>query len=163
MIHNQPTVPTVERDRQVADTVRTVAMVQGGYFVVTGLWSILSIDSFQAVTGPKTDLWLVYTVGVLVTTIGSSLLLAAANRRVSAEIAYLGIGSALALGAIDVIFGLRGVISWIYLLDAAAQVGLIAWWAATLGRSPPPVPPGHYPHVEALLARGRSISPNGPS
>jgi hypothetical protein len=163
MIHNQPNALTVAPDRQMANALRTVAMVQGGYFVLTGLWPILSIDSFQAVTGPKTDLWLVYTVGALVTAIGSSLLLAAANRRLSTEIAYLGIGSALALGAIDVIFVLRGVISWVYLLDAAAEIGLIIWWAALLSRSPPPAPAGRYPHVEALLARGQSVSPNGPS
>jgi hypothetical protein len=36
----------------------------------------LNIRSFQAVTGPKTDLWLVQTVGVLVTVIGLTLCLA---------------------------------------------------------------------------------------
>src|SRR5437879_6174180 len=34
-------------------------LAQGLYFLLTGLWQLLSISSFQAVTGPKHDLWLV--------------------------------------------------------------------------------------------------------
>jgi hypothetical protein len=33
---------------------------------MTGLWPLVSIGTFQQVTGPKTDLWLVKTVGVLI-------------------------------------------------------------------------------------------------
>ena len=137
-----------------------MALVQGGYFLLTGIWPIISVDSFQAVTGSKTDLWLVYTVGAMVAVIGGTLLLAASNRRVTSEIACLAIGSALALTAIDVVFVFRGVISGVYLVDAAVEVGLIAWWATILSRTPRPAPPAKYPHVEALLARGRSVTPN---
>jgi hypothetical protein len=139
-----------------------VAAVQGVYFLLTGLWPIFSIDSFQAITGKKGDLWLVYTVGALVTVVGASILWAAVRRRVTPEVATLGVGSALALAAIDVIFVLRGVISGVYLLDAAAQVGLVVWWRIALREEPRAAAP-HYPHVEALLARGQSISQNGPA
>jgi hypothetical protein len=44
----------------------SVALVQGLYFLMTGLWPLVSIGTFQHVTGPKIDLWLVNTVGVLV-------------------------------------------------------------------------------------------------
>ena len=47
--------------------VFVLAWVQAGYFVVTGVWPIVHMRSFLAVTGPKTDLWLVKTIGVLVT------------------------------------------------------------------------------------------------
>jgi hypothetical protein len=43
-----------------------LALVQGGYYVLTGLWSLVSPRTFQAVTGKKEDYWLVKTVGVLV-------------------------------------------------------------------------------------------------
>src|SRR3712207_8811708 len=42
--------------------------------------------SFQAVTGPKTDLWLVKTVGVLVIAIGSVLCSAGLRRQAAPEI-----------------------------------------------------------------------------
>src|SRR4051812_49609509 len=59
--------------------------VQGLYYLVTGVWPLVSIETFQMVTGPKTDHlvtgretdhWLVMTVGVLVTAVGLGPLLA---------------------------------------------------------------------------------------
>jgi hypothetical protein len=47
---------------------------------------------------------------------------------VGAEIALLGAGSALGLAAIDLIYSLRGTISSIYLLDAAAELVLVLCW-----------------------------------
>jgi hypothetical protein len=40
---------------------------QGVYFFVTDIWPIISIDTFQRVTGPKTELCLVKTVGIILT------------------------------------------------------------------------------------------------
>jgi hypothetical protein len=54
----------------------SVALVQGLYFLMTGLWPLVSIGTFQQVTGPKINLWLVNTVGVLVAVIGAALILA---------------------------------------------------------------------------------------
>jgi hypothetical protein len=105
-----------------------VAGTQGAYFAAAGIWPLLDITSFQLVTGPKTDLWLVKTVGVLIVVIGAVLLRAARARRVGAEIALLGAGSALGLAAIDLIYSLRGTISSIYLLDAAAELVLVLCW-----------------------------------
>jgi hypothetical protein len=46
-------------------SVRSVALIQAAYYVGAGLWSLASIRTFEAVTGPKTDRWLVKTVGVV--------------------------------------------------------------------------------------------------
>ena len=53
------------------------------------------IRTFEAVTGPKTDLWLVKTVGVLVAVIGAVLATAGLRGRVPPELALLGAGGAL--------------------------------------------------------------------
>jgi hypothetical protein len=105
-----------------------VALFQGVYFVATGVWPLVSIRTFMAVTGPKTDLWLVKTVGVLVTVIGATILCAAYRRRIDLEILVLAVGSAAALTAIDVIYVSKRVIAPIYLADAVLEIGLIAWW-----------------------------------
>src|SRR5437588_7064962 len=65
--------------------------VQGLYYLVTGAWPLVSIETFQMVTGPKTDHWLVVTVGVLITAIAVALLVAAWRRRNPPEIAVLAI------------------------------------------------------------------------
>ena len=106
-----------------------LATAQGTYFLATGIWSIVDIDSFQKVTGPKTDLWLVKTVGMLVSAIGASLLNAGTARRVEKDVEFLAVSSALGLTAIDVWYAVRKRISRIYLLDAVAELAIIAGWA----------------------------------
>jgi hypothetical protein len=115
---------------KTSELYRLTALGQAGFYVATGVWSLVGIKSFQKVTGPKTDLWLVKTVGSLVIVIGSVLGMAGARRTESQEIAVLGAGSAVALAAIDVVYVTRKRISPIYLLDAVAEVGLVAMWAA---------------------------------
>ena len=126
LVHDDPPAATARRPGRLT---AAVAAVQGVYFAATGVWSLVAIDSFQAVTGAKTDLWLVYTVGALVGVVGVVLLLAARSGRVTPEVALVAVGSALALAAIDVIFVARGVIDPIYLADAAVEVLLVGWWA----------------------------------
>jgi hypothetical protein len=105
-----------------------VALVQGVFYALTGVWALVDLDSFMAITGPKTDRWLVKTVGVLVTVIGAVLLLAWRRREVPPEVMLLAIGSALSLAAIDIIYVSNRTISPIYLLDAVAEVGLALAW-----------------------------------
>jgi hypothetical protein len=117
---------------------------QGIYFVATGVWPLVSIETFQQVTGPKTDHlvtgresdhWLVMTVGVLVTSIGVTLLVTSWRKTSPIEVAVLAITSAAALLTIDVIYVWRGVIAPIYLADAAAEAVLIVLWiVAVAGR-----------------------------
>jgi hypothetical protein len=106
-----------------------LALGQGIYYLVTGIWALVSIRTFEAVTGPKTDRWLVKTVGVLVSVIGGVLILAGWRRRVEPEPAVLAAGSALGLAAIDTVYAARGRISKVYLLDAVSELALVAAWA----------------------------------
>src|SRR5262245_26510628 len=78
---------------------RGVAGLQALYYLATGLWPLVHMDSFLAVTGPKTDLWLVRTVGALIAVIGASLAVSVA-RRLTPEAMVLAIASALALAGI---------------------------------------------------------------
>ena len=108
--------------------------VQGVYYLVTGVWPLVSIETFMDVTGPKTDLWLVRTVGALITLNAIVLLIAAARQDRWTEIGVLAVGSAAVLLAIDVIFVLAGTIPPIYLTDAAIELVLISWWIVILTR-----------------------------
>lgn len=106
---------------------------QGLYYFISGIWPLLSITSFQIVTGPKVDIWLVKTVGSLLMVTGLVLVMAAIRRRISLEIITLAIGNAFALTAIEVIYWSNGSISAVYLLDAVVEVLLIIGWLI-LGR-----------------------------
>jgi hypothetical protein len=93
------------------------------------------------VTGRKTDLWLVKTVGGLVGVIGGVLTAAGFRGDVPRDTALIAAGSAAVLAAIDTVYVARRRIPPVYLLDAAAELGLIAAWAVVRGRAPRGVNP----------------------
>jgi hypothetical protein len=107
---------------------RVLAIGQGLYYLGTGVWPLLSMRTFEAVTGRKSDRWLVKTVGVLVSVIGITLMRASRRRRVVSEGTLLATGSAAGLAAIDTTYATRGRISKVYLLDAIVEILLITAW-----------------------------------
>jgi hypothetical protein len=100
--------------------MRKAALAQGIFYVATGLWPIVHVRSFEAVTGPKVDRWLAQTIGGLIAAVGVALLVD--------ESRVLGIGSAASLGIADAYFAAKGRISNVYLADAAVEAALIAAW-----------------------------------
>jgi hypothetical protein len=115
---------------------RTLAVLQGSYYAATGVWPLVSMRTFEAVTGPKTDRWLVNTVGLLVAVIGGALITSGLRRGPSNDLRWIAAGSAIALGGVDTYYALNGRISKVYLLDALAEAGLVTAWGASLRRAP---------------------------
>lgn len=103
------------------------------YFVLGGLWAILGRRSFEAITGPKTDYWLVRTVGGLLAATGAVIGLAGTRERITPEVRWLAISTSGVLVAVDVIATVIGRIRPVYLLDAAANLALIGAWLARRG------------------------------
>jgi hypothetical protein len=110
----------------------TVALVQEIYFLVTGIWPPLSMRTFLTATGPKTDLWLVKTVGLLLAVIGAMLIYVQRTVNVNPPIAFLAIGSAASLVVVEIVYVLKKVISPNYLGDALIEIALIIWWVIAL-------------------------------
>jgi hypothetical protein len=80
------------------------------------------------VTGPKSDIWLVKTVGVLITVVGGIIFLGAWRKSMNLELVILAIGTAIGLSVIDLYYVFKEVISPIYLLDAIGEFCLIILW-----------------------------------
>ena len=116
---------------------RLAAWTQAAYFASTALWALLDVPAFMRVTGPKTDVWLVETVAVLILVIAAVLASAAWRRAISPEVALLGSLSALGLACVDVIYVSTGTISPVYLLDAIPELALVVLWGAA-SRAPRP-------------------------
>ena len=110
----------------------TVALMQGIYFFITGIWPLISMKTFLMVTGPKTDLWLVRTVGLLLAVIGAVLLYAQMTGTIHQPVIALAMGSALSLTIIEFVYVTKGVISPIYLGDAAIEIILLIGWSIAL-------------------------------
>jgi hypothetical protein len=101
---------------------------QGLYFLLTGVWPLFSMRTFELVTGPKTDDWLVKTVAVLIIVASAVLLRAAISKRPTVDTLIVGAGTSIALMNIDLIYALSGVISVIYLGDAAVELVFLGLW-----------------------------------
>jgi hypothetical protein len=110
----------------------TVALVQGIYFLVTGIWPIISMKTFLLITGPKSDLWLVKTVGLILAVIGAVLLYAQMTATVNPPVIVLAIGAALGLALVESIYVAKRVISPIYLADTFVELILIGWWILSI-------------------------------
>jgi len=115
-------------------TKQLILRAQGVYYVATGLWPLVSIRSFERVTGPKTDTWLVHTVGALAAAIGTALLVAARKEESDEATLTLAVASAFAFAGIDTIYTARLRISPIYLADGLVQTALALMLISPSGR-----------------------------
>lgn len=114
--------------RIIGMQINWVSVVQGTFYVLTGIWPLVHMRSFLIVTGPKTDLWLVKTVAGLIVAIGASLLVGASET--NAGLMVLGVAAALALGTVDVYYAAKGTIRKVYLLDSLVEIVFIGCWIA---------------------------------
>jgi hypothetical protein len=107
---------------------KAVLLGQGAYYLATGVWPLASLRTFENVTGPKTDKWLVKTVGVLVGVIGATLILAGRRKAAGPEVRLLAAGSAAGLTAVDITYVAKRRIAPVYLLDAVGEVAILMMW-----------------------------------
>jgi hypothetical protein len=103
-----------------------VLAAQAAYFVTTGAWPLLHRRSFERVTGPKDDYWLVQTVGLLVLSIGASLAYGVRRGDPAPALRFAAVTAAVALAGIDVVHVARRRISPVYLADAVVELGIVA-------------------------------------
>jgi hypothetical protein len=116
------------------DPMSRLLKFQGIFYFLTGVWPLVDIASFMAVTGPKTDLWLVRTVGWLILLSGIAFFFEGRSPSPSKNFARLACGEALALAGIDIYYVLKNTISWVYLIDATIELLLVIIWIIILAR-----------------------------
>jgi hypothetical protein len=99
-------------------TPERITRWQGIYYVVSGAWPLLHFPSFEAVTGPKRDRWLVRTVGLLAAVIGLTLV---RHPRRSGEQGDL----AAAAFAVADLHALGSGQRLTFLADVAVEIGIV--------------------------------------
>jgi hypothetical protein len=103
-------------------------VTQASYYFITALWSLIHIDSFMFITGYKTDIWLVKTVGALLIPVSLTLASYIVLQTDQRPAMLLGVLSTLSFIGIDFYYYLRGVISYAYLADGVVQVAILIFW-----------------------------------
>lgn len=107
--------------KQLPAYQRKILTIQGIYFVVTGIWPLVHMDSFLLVTGEKVDLWLVDMVGALAIAIGISLILEKRSL-------VLACTASVSFALVDLIYVIKGVITSIYLGDFFVQAVCLTFY-----------------------------------
>ena len=113
-----------------------LARAHGLMNVAGGLWPLLHRRSFEAVFGRKDDWWLAQTVALLLVANGATQAAGAGTADGVRTARRLGIGTAAALAAIDLAYGLPRRIPRAYLADAAVELAWVAAWLRA--RTPAP-------------------------
>ncbi len=110
--------------------LKTVSLIQGAYYLITGMWSIISQRTFQKVTGSKESVWLVKTAGVLFRVIGGALMVGGLRPRPSMESQFLGPATAMGVAAAEIVYTTEDRIPPVYLLDAVVEASFLIGWLA---------------------------------
>ena len=108
--------------------------IQGSYILLTALWALLDIDSFMTVTGPKTDIWLVKTVSVLLIPIAVCFLSNLYFTQHPLPVILLALTTSIGLSCIDFYYTSNHTIKWVYALDGFVEVFFALVWSYLLIR-----------------------------
>lgn len=106
-----------------------LVVAHGVFNIVGGLWPLVHLRSFEWVFGAKTDVFLQRTTGGLLVSAGAAQLASAAGPQGQAQARRIGLGTAVTLLVIDLIYVPKGRIRPTYLLDAAMETGWMVAWA----------------------------------
>jgi hypothetical protein len=107
---------------------RVTLWFQTIYYFITAIWPIVHIESFMWVTGPKTDVWLVKTVGALLIPVSLCFLTHLFMKVNQWPVVVLAMACCIAFTCIDIYYVADNVIDEIYLADAGVQTTLLVCW-----------------------------------
>ena len=107
---------------------RILLGVQSIYTFITAVWSLVDIESFMLVTGYKTDIWLVKTVGAILVSISLCMATHLFIRTDHLPGVILAIFSSIGFICIDFYYALNDIISNVYLADGFAQILFLLGW-----------------------------------
>lgn len=105
---------------------KLLIVLQSSYLLITAVWPIAHIESFMDVTGPKTDIWLVKTVGALLIPVAAALFFQ--PNRPNRTSFLLGGGTAISFIVINFYYALNDIIADIYLIDGVVQILFFLCW-----------------------------------
>jgi hypothetical protein len=88
----------------------------------------------MAVTGFKTDQWLVKTVGALLIPVAGSFFLASYQKEANWPVYMLAAGSCISFAAIDFYYTSIERIKWVYQVDGFLQLVFLITWSVLLFR-----------------------------
>lgn len=117
------------------DPGRSLYAAQAGWYLGSGLWSLLLPRHYRRVHEVERDWWVEKTHAVFLTLIGATLGAAAARGTDPGEARVLGAGAAGGLAVVDALAARRQGLARIYLVDLTGEaIFTLAWLRRLAGR-----------------------------
>lgn len=105
------------------------ALAQGAYNVFGGLWPLLGMDTFEDVTGEKSEEWLVRTVAGILLFLGGLLLYDGLIRKqIDRGLRLMACGVSGVLAIVALVSSIGGWISWLYFVDGLVHLSFTVAW-----------------------------------
>ena len=115
--------------------IRWLLIAHASYLCIGGSWPLLHLPSFEAVTGPKVDDFLVRSVAGILLWTAVVLYTQVPKPRFAPSTGSLALGLSLVLGLVAVIGAASGSSRWVYFIDGAIHLGFALAWTWVLVRS----------------------------
>ena len=135
-IHITPYTAILRNKRRsspgISSFAEWLAVIQGFYYCLRGLWPWVSPGSFMALAGSRTDWWGVHTGSSLLLVVGIVFLVAALRSVLSLELGLLMIGCCFSLGIVDTAYILKGSLLPFYMIDGIEEVAILAFSLVSL-------------------------------
>lgn len=111
---------------------RLLIGLHAAYLLIGGAWPMVHMSSFEAVTGPKDEHWLVRSVAGILLVISITLFAQLGKGRIEYAAITTAMGASFVLAVVGFITVMAGVISPIYLADGAMHFFFFACWCHVL-------------------------------
>lgn len=116
---------------------RIIMLLQGIYYVATGLWPLVHLGSFEAITGPKVDRFTLRSTALLIVIVGALLMLASRKNNPDPGFTALGAATAVGLASVEAVHVRK--VRPVYRLEAIGEIMLAASLLGTRLLSGPPI------------------------
>jgi hypothetical protein len=114
----------MRRSQSSASASNSMTIVQGAYYLVTGLWPIVHLRSFAAVAGPKPDPFQTRVTGALFAAAGAALVVGSRTEHDRNPVALLS--SATACAALSVTLAHARSLRWTLRLETIPEFAFMA-------------------------------------
>lgn len=109
-----------------------VGWVHAVFYFVSGLWPIVSMNTFTRVVGDQGSTELTQTIGLMMVATSIGLYLALKRRELTTPIIAVAMVNALFLAGFDFYYLTSGNFTVIHLADLVAQAGLFVSWLVAM-------------------------------
>jgi hypothetical protein len=111
---------------------RHLLWIQGIYILLTAVWPLIDMESFLKISGPKTDIWLVKTVAVLLIPIAILFISTIFFSSHPLPVLLVGIATSAGLASIELYYTANHTIKWVYAVDGILQICFFLLWGYLL-------------------------------